>query len=113
MIFLALQVGSLGPLSAMIDLVASGVSHFNTIPTQRYNRRHRRSEEDLDTARISLEYHLYEIKEKIFLMNLKEFHWNYENMNLLILCNVMKINVSDRWWSVINKIEDFQLFSCH
>ena len=76
--FLALQIGSLGPLSAMIDLVASGVSHIKTIPTQRYNRRHRRSEEDLDTARISLEYHLYEIKEKIFLMNLKEFHWNYE-----------------------------------
>ena len=62
----------------MIDLVASGVSHFNTIPTQRYNRRHKRSEDDLDTARISLEYHLYEIKEKIFLMNLKEFHWYYE-----------------------------------
>ena len=56
----------------MFDLVASGMSHFNTIRQgAKYNRRrYRRSDVALDVARISLENHLEEFKEKILLLNL-------------------------------------------
>ena len=58
---------SLGPLSAVFDLVASGLSHFNTIRHGgKYNmRRYRRSDDALDRARISLENNLEVFKEKI------------------------------------------------